>query len=143
MHEEVQKLLSAHLDGELTQADRQRVRVHLEDCAECRREFEQLQKLQQITGSLDFAEPPEEKMRAIEQKLSVQAPRQLGWSFLLGGVAVWVAYAVYLFLTAPDLLTWQRLTAGAIVIGLVLLLVSVARQRWLELPHDRYRGVKK
>ena len=26
-----------YLDGELTQADSQRVRVHLEDCEECRR----------------------------------------------------------------------------------------------------------
>ena len=31
---------------------------------------------------------------------------------------------------------------GAIVIGLVLIFVSVLRQRLLELPHDRYKGVK-
>ena len=143
MHNDVQQLLSPFLDGELTQADRQRVRIHLEDCADCRREFEQLQELQKLTGSLKFSDPPEDKMRELEQQLSVQAPRRLGWGLFTGGLAVWAAYAVYLFVTAPDLLTWPKLTAGAVVIGFVLLVISVARQRWLELPHDKYRGLKK
>ena len=30
-------LISGYLDGELTQGDAQRVRVHLEDCAVCQR----------------------------------------------------------------------------------------------------------
>lgn len=143
MHEEVKNLLSAFLDGELTQAGHQRVRIHLEDCEECRAELQQLRELKNLTGSLEFVDPPEDKMREFEQRLSVQAPRRLGWGLLLAGVVVWVAYAVYLFATSPTLPSWEKLTVGAVVIGLVLLLISVARQRWLELPHDRYRGVKR
>ena len=65
------------------------------------------------------------------------------WFLLLTGFAVWAIYGVYLFLTDPDLMTFENLSAGAIVVGLALLLISVLRQRLLELPHDRYRGVKK
>ena len=143
MHEEVQNLLSAYLDGELTQADRQRVRIHLEDCPDCRREFDQLQELRKLTGSLEFVDPPEDKMQEIEQRLSVQAPRRFGWGLFLAGLGAWALYAVYLFVTSPDLPPWEKLMTGAVVIGMVLLLASVVRQRRLELPHDRYRGVEK
>ncbi len=143
MHNQVQKLLSAYLDDELTQADRQRVRIHLEDCADCRREFEQLQELQKLTGSLKFSDPPEDKMRELEQQLSVKAPRRLGWGLFTGGLGAWLAYAAYLFITNPELATWEKLLTGAVIIGFGLLVISVARQRWLELPHDKYRGVKK
>ena len=147
MHDEVQKLLSAFLDGELTQAGRQRVRVHLEDCEDCFEEFEELQKLQQLTGELKFPEAPEEKMQEIEQAISVQAPRRLGWGLFGGGALVWAAYAAYEFAAAlaatPKVPLWEKLMTAAVVIGLALLFVSVAWQRWRELPHDRYRGVKK
>jgi hypothetical protein len=33
--------------------------------------------------------------------------------------------------------------AGIVVFGLISLFVSVAVQRWQELPHDRYRRVRK
>jgi Na+/proline symporter len=82
-------------------------------------------------------------MEKLEQRISVQAPRKAGWALLILGVTVWAAYGAYLFLTDPDLLTFEGMTAGAIVIGVVLLFISVLRQRLLELPHDRYKGVKK
>ncbi len=142
MHDDVQAMLSPFLDGELTQAARQRVRIHLEDCEECRNEFAELQKLKNLTGELRFAPVPEDKMEALGQRLSVKAPQRLGWSLFAGGAVAWLLYAAYQFATSP-IPPWEKLTISAVLIGLVLLLVSVARQRWLELPHDRYRGVKK
>jgi len=143
VHDQIQKMLSAYLDGELTQADSQRVRIHLEDCEECRRARGQLEKLQRVTSEMKFVEPPEERMSEIEERLSVQAPRIAGWGLFLIGALVWVVYAIYLFAVEADQPVWQKLTIAAVVIGLVLILASVLFQRLLELPHDRYRGVKK
>lgn len=78
-HEEIRQMLSAYLDGELTQAGAQRVRIHLEDCEQCRRTYEEMVRLQQMTRELAFAEPPEARMKELEKSLSVQAPRRLGW----------------------------------------------------------------
>jgi predicted anti-sigma-YlaC factor YlaD len=143
MHEQIRRMLSAYIDAELTQADNQRVRIHLEDCEECRLACEQLEKLRRVTSEMKFMDPPEDKMSEIEDRVSVQAPRIAGWGLFLIGAAVWFVYAVYLFVSEPDQPIWQKLMVGAIVIGLVLILVSVLRQRLLELPHDRYRRVKK
>lgn len=135
-------MLSAYVDRELTQADSQRVRIHLEDCAQCRQALQQLRGLQRLTAEMKFTDPPEDKMEELERRLSVQAPRRAGWGLFLGGVGVWAVYAVYLFATSPVQL-FEKLAAGAVVIGLVLLFVSVLRERLLVLPHDRYRGVKR
>jgi predicted anti-sigma-YlaC factor YlaD len=143
VHEETRRQLSAFLDGELHQAEDQRVRLHLEDCAECRAHFDELRGLHEVTSGLRFVEPPEDRMDELERRLSVSAPRAMGWTLIVIGFLVWLSYAVYLFVVDPDVANWQKLTVAAIGIGAVLLLVSVARQRWLELPSDRYRGVKR
>lgn len=142
-HEEVQRMLSAFLDDELTQADSQQVRIHLEDCQECRQMFAELRNIRAAAKEIHFVDPPEDRMNELEDRFSVGTPRRMGFGFLLIGIAGWVAYALYLFLTDPPALTPHTLIAGAIGIGLVLLLVSALRQRWLELPYDRYRKVRK
>jgi anti-sigma factor RsiW len=141
MHEEVSRLLSAYLDGELTQADDQRVRVHLEECAGCRTALAELGRVRDLAGGLQFVDPPEDRMNDLERRLSVRVPRLAGWVLLMAGLGVWLVYAGYLFVTNPGAATWEKLTTGAVVIGAVLLLFSVARQRWAERRSDRYRGV--
>lgn len=141
-NEELEKLLSAYLDGELTQADQQRVRIYLEDSEGARERYEELCKLREITSSMAFAPPPDERLDELERVLSVSAPRRMGWIFLSGGGLALAALGAYRFLAADD---WsvEKILAGSVSLGLLFLLGSVARQRWLEWPHDRYRGVKR
>ena len=82
-------------------------------------------------------------MEQSEKRMSVRAPRLAGWVLLLVGAVLWVGYGIYMFITNPVELTLGNLIAGATVIGFALLFISVLQQRLLELPKDRYRGVKK
>jgi predicted anti-sigma-YlaC factor YlaD len=67
MHEEIQQMLSAYFDEELTQADSQRVRLHLEDCEDCRAALREMTELQQLTSQMRFRQPPEAIMDALER----------------------------------------------------------------------------
>ena len=142
-HEQIRQMLSAFLDGELTQADSQRVRLHLEDCQECRLALDEMMKLQRLTSEMKFRNPPEEIMEALEQKVSVQAPRGIGWGLIAVSLAAWLVYVLLLALRNLRWPTIPELLIGAGCAGLLLLFLSVLRQRWLERPHDRYRKVKK
>lgn len=142
-HEEIRQLLSAYLDRELTQAEDQRVRIHLEDCEECRRACEELARLQELTRSLEFEEPPEARMKELEKSLSVQAPRRLGWLFILAGLAAWLIYGAVTWVRHWRPPTVEELIASAVVIGFVMLLVSVVIERVRQLPHDKYRRIEK
>ncbi len=142
-HEQLRRLLSAYLDHELTQAEDQRLRLHLEDCDECRGVLSQLHQLQRLTAEIRFPDPPEEKMEQLERLLSVRAPRKLGWLLIVGGLGAWVVYALVMSLIHWRAPTPQELFGGAVGLGVLLLFISVLRQRLLELPYDRYRRVKK
>lgn len=142
-HEEIRQMLSAYLDGELTQGGMQRVRVHLEDCESCRRSLEDMARLQELTRELAFAEPPEARMKELEKSLSVQAPRRLGWVFVVAGLAAWLAYGTVTYVRHWRPPTMEELLASAVVTGFVLLLVSVVVERLRQLPHDKYRRIEK
>lgn len=142
MHEEVSQLLSAYLDDELTQAESQRVRIHLEDCPECRQTVHEMEVLRETARSIEFPRPTQAEMDSLDQRLSVRVPRIGGWLLILLAIGIWVGYATWRFLTRPDL-GFGELVAAAFVVGVVLLVISVLRQRLLELPHDRYRRVRR
>lgn len=142
MHEEVSQLLSAFLDDEMTQAESQRVRIHLADCRECRQTLQEMEVLREAARSIEFPHPTQAEIDRLDQRLSVRVPRIGGWLLILLAVGVWVSYATWRFLTRPDL-GFGELVAAAFVVGLALLVLSAVRQRLLELPHDRYRRVRR
>lgn len=142
-HEQIERLLSAYLDEELTQAEAQRVELHLEECEPCRTALRELRQLQQLTAGIEFRRPPDAALEAIEQRLSVRGTRWSGWALVIIGLAAWIAYGFIVALRHPRWPTVPELLAGLVVIGLALVFVSVLRQRLLERRHDRYRRVSK
>jgi len=142
-NEALDKMLSAYLDGELTQQEQQRVRLYLEDCEEAREEFRELQELKKITSSLSFAPPPDDRLDELAKSLSVEAPRKAGWVILSAGVVAVIVMMIVELVMIPHVPWWVKTFYSMIAVGFVLLLGSVLRQRSLEAPYDRYRGVKR
>lgn len=142
-NEALDKMLSAYLDGELTQQETQRVRLYLEDCEEAREEFREMERVKQLTSELSFAAPPDARLDELAQALSVRAPRRVGWVLVIGTALTILLGLVFKLAMAPDVPLGVKLIYGALGGGFLLLLGSVARQRWLEAPYDRYRGVKR
>ena len=141
--EEVERMISAYLDGELTQGESQRVSLLIEDHPDYRQAFEEMRQLQRLTGAIPMPQPPDERIREIERQLAVAAPRRAGFYAIGGGLALWLAYLALLFFRNLRLPTAGEAIAGIIVFGLISLFVSVAVERWRELPHDRYRRIRK
>lgn len=135
-------LLSGFLDGELTQASEQKVRVHLEDCRNCRTLFDDLKRLRGVTMNTKFVEPSDEQWdEAPRGSVSLMA-RGLGWVLgivwllAVGGFALWSAWQ-----EAENLL--ERLLIFGGLSALALLLLSVILDRIRAARSDRYREVKK
>ena len=136
-------MLSAWVDNELTQGESQRVRIHVESCAECGKEVGELLRLKQLTAEARFTEPPDEALDRIERALSVRGPRNAGWLMLCAGIGAWLLWTGWLFIRDWQTPSPEQLIPAAIVIGVVLLFASVVRERLMELPHDRYRRVRR
>jgi anti-sigma factor RsiW len=134
-------LISGYLDGELTQGDTQRVRIHLEDCPACRATADELTKLKEVTMGSKFQIPRDlqwdEAPRSSASRLARDAGLVIGLAWL---VAV-IGYLIVELAGTEDVL--GILLVGGFVLSAGLIIVSVLLDRRDAYKTDRYRRVKK
>jgi hypothetical protein len=135
-------LLTGFVDGALTQADEQRVQIHLEDCAECRTAVEDLQENREVTMTSRFETPPDDSWDERPRGLLSGLSFGIGWLMILAWIAVMASFALWQIFTGPENLLVKLMVFGGLS-GFALLLLSVLVDRLKVLPSDRYRGVKK
>ena len=135
-------LLSGWLDRALTQADEQRVRVHLEDCETCRAQVEQMRRFRETIMSTTFDVPPDdqwsEQPRSHASRLSFGA----GWIVLVGWALALAGYAAWELWTSDEPLVGKLIAFGGWT-GFGLLFLGVLLDRLKAMKTDRYREVEK
>lgn len=139
----VGELLSGYIDGELTQQARQRVRLHCEQCATCRQDLETLAGMRERVGKATLSDRDRDSWRENMDDDGVKNTRGAGWLLLIGGALIGGAYLGYeLFSSASELSLLEKVVFGGIYGGLLLLFVSVLRQRLIERRTDKYKDVE-
>ena len=74
---------------------------------------------------------------------TVKATRGIGWLLLIGGALIGVGVGVYEFIITPSTLSFvEKLIVGGIYGGMLLIFISVLRQRLIERKSDRYKDVE-
>lgn len=135
-------LLSGYLDGELTQADAQRVRLRLEDDAEARRLYEELETIRAAARSTQLAVPADDAWSEAPASRHSRWLRRSGWMVIVGWVTVVLALGAWALWTSPE--SWQeKLIVVAAVGGPTLLFLSILSDRLRRRRTDRYTRVKK
>ena len=138
----VGELLSGYIDEELTQQDRQRVRLHCEACDACRQELELLLSMREKVGTARLSDIDEHVWRENMNDTTVKATRGIGWLVFIGGALLGLGFAVYEITTDSSLSTFEKIIIAGIYGGLLLLFVSVLRQRLIERKSDKYKDVE-
>lgn len=138
----IAEMTSGYLDGELTQGGRQRVELHLQSCPDCRKTYEDMADLRQAVGRLSFGEMPPQQWRKIMNDVTVRSSRGLGWLLYVAGLVILVGFGVYEFVNDETVDAIVKTGVAGVVVGLVLLFVSVARQRLIARKTDKYKDVE-
>lgn len=132
--------LMRFLDGEVSPEERSRIEAALAGSTELQREFALFRSMK--NDLLDIQFEPELRRAAIWERVNRHLTRPIGWILLVVGGVVWTGYAGYLFLTSPaDLI--EKLATGAMVIGILLLLVSVIWEQYHSWLTDPYRDIQR
>lgn len=142
-------LLSAYVDGELEAADVARIEAFLAMSTEAseaaRAEIAKLRRLNQMTGSMRLKEPPAEEWEVFWSQVYNRAERSLGWLLLVAGVVVLGGWALLQVVTAvlgsPELPLYVKGGIFAAGAGVLVLLVSVIRERVYRRRRSRYKDV--
>lgn len=130
--------LMRYLDGELPAEERRRVEAAVHASTELQRELAIFRSMKEGLAGLSFQ--PRPRGTGLWDQVHRRVTRPVGWILLLAGCAVWAGYGAYVFYTAPgDLL--EKLSTGAVVIGILLLLVSVIQEQYRDWLEDPYKDV--
>lgn len=135
-------MLSGHLDGELTQSAEQKVTIHLEDCAHCRRLLADLQALREATMSTVFSKPADDQWDELPRTTSSFLARGSGWALGLVWLAAVIGYSLWQFWQSSANLFERVMVFGGLS-ALALLFTSVVLDRIASAKTDRYREVEK
>jgi len=133
-------------DNEADAETRARVEHHLATCERCRKEYEGLVKLKGVTQSMRLMDLPDARWAGYWQDLYRRLERGTGWLLLSLGAIVVICYALFELLTKfffnPEIPIILRAGLGVFLIGSVILLVSIARERLYARKIERYDKVE-
>jgi len=139
----IRETLSAYLDGELTQQQRQKVTVHLRDCEACRRVYEDFARMRDDIKHLSFPEPTEDEWRNVMGGFAFKTTRGLGWLLWVAGAVVLIAYGLYELIRDPTINVIEHVGILALILGSVLLFLTVLFERIGSYRADKYKDVEK
>ena len=138
----VGEMLSGFVDGELTQQQRQLVRLHCDQCTQCQENLASLRELRERIGHSNLSEVGEDKWRETMNDSGVQTTRSIGWLLFIAGLLVVAGIGLAGFIFSDEIPIGVKLILFAIYGGLATLLYSVLRQRLIERKTDKYKDVE-
>jgi predicted anti-sigma-YlaC factor YlaD len=142
-HEFDEATLSGYLDGELTQGDEQRVRLHLEHCAECRSVIDELRKLRETTMNTDFQVPEDTQWDETPRSAISRLLHNSGWLIAGLWVVAIVGYLVWQMATDAESIQFEALIGVAFFLAFALIILSALVDRLKTRKNDPYRKVQK
>ncbi|UCC39366.1 MAG: zf-HC2 domain-containing protein [Candidatus Aminicenantes bacterium] len=146
-HQKIKELISSYHDRELDEEKRRQVEEHLEECPECRREFEEMGKFEEVMSKMELKKPPREVWQVYWASIYNRLERRFGWILLSIGAMILIFYGGYKMVEGiiQDPTTPLLLKIGILVLmaGLVVLLVSLVREQFFVRKRERYKEVEK
>lgn len=141
----VRQLMMAEVDREISGDGRVELASALENNPDLRDELRTYQRLKEVTDTMSPLKPPEETWDSYWEHVYRRLERGIGWVLVsLGAITVgtWVLWMAVSELirdtTMPVYVRWGMLV---LIAGLVVLFVSVVRERLFMQKKDPYKDV--
>lgn len=131
--------LMRFLDGEVTPEERTAIEGRLEASSELRREFAIFRSMKEDFRDLSFSSTDED---SLWDRIRSRITSPVGWMLTVAGFLGWTVYAAWSFVKSPSAIV-VKLTTGAVVIGMLVLLAQVIWDRYREYGSDPYRNVQR
>lgn len=140
-------LLSAYVDGELDNEQTVRVEAHLAGHPDTRHEVERLRRLKEVTGAMRISEAPDEEWEHFWDSVYSRTERSLGWLAVILGTVLVGGFGLYhlvaAIVTTSELPWYVKGGIFALCFGILLLLVSLIRERIYVRKRTRYDEIKR
>ena len=141
----IRELMMRALDGEISAAQKTELEDLIESDESLRAEWRRLALVKERTTELELEKPPEKLWEGYMDSVYRRVERGIGWILLSVGAIVLLSYGLWqgiqeLFgdVTVPWYVKGGVL---ALLVGIVILAVSVIREKYFVYRDDPYRDV--
>lgn len=145
--EEIQKLMMGYLDGEISEEEKNLVEKHLVQCKKCRDEYDSFSQLKEVTDKMKFADLKEDIWAGYWKGVYRRIERGAGWLFLSIGAIILLALGVFQFFKDlfldPSISFIVKIGVSVLAFGIIVLLVSIGRERIFASKKERYGEIEK
>jgi predicted anti-sigma-YlaC factor YlaD len=145
--DEMKVKIMALLDDELSEQDITIVKEHLQSCKQCSGEYASLKNLKEVTSSMKIKKLPEYYWDDYWTHVYNRIERGISWLLISLGVIIVLTFASWEAVTAliADQEMNPLLKGGifVLVVGVIILIVSILREKILVKRIDKYREVKR
>lgn len=131
------------IDDELSNEERLQYQAHVRECDACTRELDGLGRVVKLTGELKLRVSDDAFWKGYWESVYRRSERRLGFLFLTGGAVMILLFFLVRALRSPELFTYEGISIALILLGLIVLFISVARERYHEHKSDPYREVER
>jgi hypothetical protein len=131
-----------YLDGLMSSGETREFELLLEQNPELKAEVAAQRTLKEVADGMSLTQLPDEIWAGYWKGVYRQIERGAGWFFLSVGLIIVLAFGAY-HLCADFLLNTEaplvvRLGVGTAILGTIILLVSIGRERYFGRCHERY-----
>ena len=141
------QLLMGAVDHELTASEWNEFNQLTENNSEFRKEWEQYKKLKEVTQAMKLKTPPKETWDNYWMNTYNKIERGIAWIVFSIGAIILITYglfkAVEAIIADPQLEGIIKIGIIAVLLGLVILLVSVAREKLIIRKSDPYKEIQR
>jgi predicted anti-sigma-YlaC factor YlaD len=145
-HRKYQEWISAYFDGELTPEQKTELEQHLQECPECRSEFEEVQRFESLMAKVSLPQPSKEVWTMYWTSVYNRLERKIGWLLLSLGSIILLFFGAYNLVEElikdPHLPLLVKIGILSFLGGVVVLLVSFLRERLFLRKRERYKEVE-
>jgi len=141
-HERFKHLLLKVVDGVATEKEREEFETHIRSCEECRCEYGEFRNLEELMSTIKLKDLSEDARAAYARSLYNRLERGLGWIFLSLGAILLLGFGGFMlikeFIINPAVSVILKIGVCAVLPGLIVLLVSVLKERLFVRKYDKY-----
>ena len=141
----LKELLTAYADGELDEELCREVEKRLAESEELQQELESIKKVKSLTSQMKLAQPEKEVWNMYWNQVYNRIERGLGWVLLSVGAIIFLSFGAFHFvqdfLLDPEPHLIMKIGVSAAILGVIILFVSVLRERLFIRKRNRYKEI--
>lgn len=138
-------LMAKALDGTLSPNEKEEFEFLISHNSVYRQEWESSRTIKEVINTMKIREPEKETWDKYWASVYARMERGLAWLLITLGAVIVIGYGLYEavieLINDPILPLFMKTAFALLLFGLAILLISVAREKWLVRKSDKYKGV--